>query len=246
MRPHAISGRRILLTRAADDAERWAERLRELGASPSVLPCIECETLDDQATSQALRAALDGAAWLVLTSARGAEATFRLLRGSTPAGVSIAAVGPSTAKAAEPLGVVSLVSSEGTSAGLARALLGRLRTAGTLPVGRVVVAGAEGGRADAEAVLAAAGVEVVRVNVYRTVPAPPATPRRDLAAERIDAVWLASPSAVAGLLNTAELPRDARVITIGPTTSSAATLAGLRVAAEAREPTLEGMLEATS
>jgi uroporphyrinogen-III synthase len=61
----------------------------------------------------------------------------------------------------------------------------------------------------------------------------------------VEAIWLASPSAVTGLLNQAELDPRTRVITIGPTTSAAARDAGIVVGAEARCPTFTGMLEAT-
>jgi uroporphyrinogen-III synthase len=88
------------------------------------------------------------------------------------------------------------------------------------------------------------GAPVTRVDIYRTIPAPAASARRDLARETIHDILLASPSAVAGLLNIARVPEGARVITIGPTTSTAARQRGLTVSAEARRPTFEGLLEA--
>jgi len=94
--------------------------------------------------------------------------------------------------------------------------------------------------------LTAAGITTRRVDVYRTAPVPPLARKRELAADGVDDVLLASPSAVTGLVNCAVLPKEARVITIGPTTSAAATAAGLRVTAEARWPNLDGMLEVMS
>jgi uroporphyrinogen-III synthase len=70
--------------------------------------------------------------------------------------------------------------------------------------------------------------------------------KQDLAHDGIHDVLLASPTAVAGLLNIARIPDRARVITIGPTTSAAARNTGLAVSAEARRPTFEAMLEAMS
>jgi uroporphyrinogen-III synthase len=107
-----------------------------------------------------------------------------------------------------------------------------------------VVAGAAYGRTDVEHALEEAGVPVTRVNVYAMIPSPVSGPKRDLAAEGIDAILLASPSAAEGFVNRAVFPPDARIITIGPTTSAAAAAVGLRVAAEARRPDLDGMLEA--
>ena len=92
--------------------------------------------------------------------------------------------------------------------------------------------------------LAAAHITTRRVDVYRTSPVPPLARKRELAADRVDDVLLASPTAVTGLVNCAVLPKEVRVFTIGPTTSAAATAAGLSVTAEARWPNLDGMLEA--
>jgi uroporphyrinogen-III synthase len=248
-----LAGRRILVTRAADDADHWAARLAAVGALPVTLPCLICEPITDDATVRRLRDAINEADWLLLTSARGAHAVARLLRGGpagrtptrVPTQLRIAAVGPATARAAtRRLGRVDLVAGENTAKGLADELAATIRDAPpTRPV-RVVIAAAAGGRDDAAAVLGAAGVAVLQVAVYRTVPAPAVRNKRDLAADGVEIVLLASPSAVTGLLRLVVLPTSARIITIGPTTSTAATAAGLVVAGEAKRPTFEGILEA--
>ena len=250
MTSRLLAGRRVLITRAEEDATRWALRLARLGATPVVFPCIMCEFLDDVETAAALRAAVAKSGWLVLTSARGAEAVARSLGGSLPGKIQVAAVGPATARAAEDyLAEPHLVSSAGTSLGLGRALAGRIIGEPGIPergavVAGVVVAGAAEGRDEVERTLSANGIAVIRVNVYRTVPLPAIGERDRRTLVDVDDVLLASPSAVTGLLNRAIVRPHARVITIGPTTSLAAQAAGLRVAAEARTPTLEGMLEA--
>jgi uroporphyrinogen-III synthase len=194
-----------------------------------------------------LRAAVADADWLVLASARGAERVAHLIGGPLPEGVRLAAVGPATARSAsEHLGPVALVAEGATSEALARELVELVRRERPGRSARAVVAGAAGGRADAELILRDAGLAVRRVDVYRTVPAPPDECKRDLAAEGVEVVLLASPSAVTGLVNRALLPAAARVVTIGPTTSAAAQAAGLRVSAEAGRPNLDGMLEALS
>ncbi len=229
-----------MVTRAAADAEQWARRLRRLGARPVVFPCLESEMIRDPETTTRLRDAIAVADWLVLQSARGADAVASLA-GALPAAVCVAAVGPSTASAARrALGRADFVPSNQSSAGLAAELLPVI---GPGPV-RIVVAAAEEGRDDAERLLAAGGMSVTRVNVYRTIPTPPISPRFDIAAQGVDTVLLASPSAVTGLVNRA-LPAPAiRVVTIGPVTSAAARAAGLVVSAEARAPDLESIVEA--
>ena len=246
MSPHPVAGKRVLVTRAARDADRWATRLAALGAEPVVLPCLVCEPIADESTASLLRGALEVADWLLLSSTRGCDATAKLLRGSpVPRRLRIAAVGPATgAAAAKCLGRVDFVARGGTSADLGRELIEHLRHERSMFNARVVAAGAADGRDDAAAIIARAGIPVTRVAVYRTIPAPATASKRDLAAEGIEIVLLASPSAVTGLLGSATLPRAAQVITIGPTTSAAAAAAGLSITAEAARPTLEGILEA--
>ncbi len=240
-----LAGRRVLVTRAQDDAERWAARLASLGAIPVILPCLVSEPLDSAPARAALRTALHNAAWLVVSSPRGAAIAATLIGGQLPAHVRVAAVGEATAAAARThLGRVDLVPELQTSAGLGEALARRLTHDGAPQLQPVVLAGALGGRGEAEMSLRTVGAPVTRVDIYRTIPAPAASARRDLARETIHDILLASPSAVAGLLNIARVPEGARVITIGPTTSTAARQRGLTVSAEARRPTFEGLLEA--
>jgi uroporphyrinogen-III synthase len=244
MNARALQGRRILVTRAREDAERWAEALSRLGAAPVVFPCLVSEPICDAATAEALREGMAAATWLVVTSARGTEAVARLLAGPLPEHARVAAVGPATARAAiEHLGRVDLVASAPTSEALGAELAALLRSAPSAERS-VLVAGAAGGRQDAEMELIAAHITTRRVDVYRTTPVPPSARKREFEADGLDDVLLASPSAVTGLVNCAVLPKEARVVTIGPTTSAAAVAAGLGVTAEARWPNLEGMLEA--
>ena len=240
-----VAGRTVLVTRAAEDAAPWAERLAALGARPVVFPCLVCETLDDAPTRVALADALDGAAWLALTSRRGVEAVARLVPGEIPESVAIAAVGPATADAARALlGRCQLVAPKGTGVSLAEALRDALadRPPGAARP-KVAIAAADRAEPHLERLLIPAGIDVARVDVYRTVPAPPETPRVDLAALGVDTILLASPSAVAGLVHRAVVPDGTVVVTIGPATTEAARAHGLAVLAEARRPGLDGILE---
>jgi len=124
---NAIAGKTVLLTRAADDNDAWAERLERAGAVPVALPCIATETITDAATRAALAAALTAADWLVFTSRRGVEAFAALAAGRLDATVRIAVVGPATAAAAtQLLGRVDLTSDAATAAALAQTLAERV------------------------------------------------------------------------------------------------------------------------
>ena len=168
-----------------------------------------------------------------------------MLDGKLTSRTKVAVIGPATARAAkELLGRADLVATDSTSAGIADALLARINIVKGTGAVRVVMAGAEGGRTDVETLLGKNGVKVSRVDVYRTIPSPPVEPKRDFDAEGLDFIFLASPSAVEGLRNTAIVPRAAKVIVIGPTTAAAAVEAGFVVAGEADEPNLDSMLDA--
>ena len=58
-----------------------------------------------------------------------------------------------------------------------------------------------------------------------------------------DNIVLASPSAVAGFVHQVDVDTPAAIYTIGPSTTAAARAHGLAVTAEAREPSLEGVVE---
>lgn len=237
----SLAGRRVLVTRAVDDAEAWAESLVRLGAYPVIFPCLVSASLNDAATAARLRLALSDADWLVLSSRRGVESAASLVGPVLPPCVRIATVGPTTAQAAMVAwGHADLVAVTPTSEGLATELADAMRASPQ----RAVVAGAVDGRRDAGVVLASRGWRVTIVPVYRTIAAPASRGRIDLSAQGVDDILLASPSAVTGLLNQAVLPSSVRIITIGPTTTAAARAAGLDVAAEALWPGLDGMLEA--
>ena len=254
-----IDGLTVLLTRAREDAAVWAEGLAARGARAVVFPCIEPQPIRDAATAAALTAALCGADWRVLSSVRGVHGVAEFAGSRSVADVSIATVGNATAAAADQeLGRVDLVAADGTGRDLAEALAQRLvETQARQPIEsteqsrrgddqavRVVAAGAQGSRRDLDEVLEPLGIEVSRVAVYRTAVARGEGRRESIASMGVDAIFLASPSAVSGLLARARVPEGVGIITIGPSTTRAAREAGLRVDGEACRRDLEGMIEA--
>ena len=258
-----MTGQRVLITRAAEDCAAWASRLADAGAVPLMLPCIECHPIREPNVRARLAEALPQTDWLVLTSRRGAEAMRRMIDAidwspadrRAMAAIRIAAVGPATAAAAASLpGQVELVAPSGTARSLAEALTARLRT-GTSGSARssgnsrqvrprCLIAVAENAGNILEETLEQAGGDCLRLNVYRTQPAAPTTPKQALSELGADKILLASPSAVTGLVNRLELDAAAEFLTIGPSTTRAAQAAGLTVTAEAARPSLEGLMEA--
>jgi len=258
----ALAGRRVLITRGEDDSAEWAERIARYGAEPVLLPCIRCELIDGPELRATVVAALADADWLVFTSRRGVEAFASLREGPRPAlaqRTKVAVVGAATAEAARAhLGRADLVGA-GTAAELGALLAATLeaesdetaRSLGAnsamcmapLPSHVVLAVAANAGPA-LERALIGAHARCTRLDVYRTIPAAPAARKRALSALGADNVMLASPSAVSGFVGQVDVDAPVSIYTIGPSTTAAARAEGLAVTAEAREPSLEGLVEA--
>ncbi|MFL5261775.1 MAG: uroporphyrinogen-III synthase [Anaeromyxobacteraceae bacterium] len=245
----SLSGRRIVLTRAAGADDALAARLRALGAEVVEFPAI---ALGPPTSFAALDLALVDVArvdWIAFASANAVErAAARAAELAIPAAAlarpRLAAVGRATAeRVALLLRAPDLVPEVATGTALAAALAPEVRGR------RVLVPRAEEGRAELVDGLAAAGAEVIAPAAYRTVAADAASLvalGELLDAGRVDAVVFASPSAVRSVvaaLGAARLARAA-VAVIGPTTAEEARALGLVVAVEPSPPGAAALAEA--
>ena len=205
---------RVVVTRAAAQAEPLVSRLEALGHEVVRCPLIRIEPLGDEPIDPA---PYD---WVVVTSPNGAAELARRL---TAAPERLAAIGPATQSALHEHGLhAELVAAVATQEGLLDAL--------PRPAGRVLFAAAEGAR---RLLADELGADVVVL--YRTLELHPETPPDG------DVVLLASASAAHGFAATgARIP----VVAIGPQTAQAARAAGLDVVAEATTHDLEGLLAA--
>jgi len=234
----ALAGKRVLVTRAADDQEELAALLRAHRAEPVALPCIEfAEPLD----AAPLRAALSGLRsgsppdFVVLASPHAADRFLAQVGADHLRGVVIAVAGSGTAKRIEERGLRVLVPPHGTGAeALVELLAPRARGK------NVLLPRAEGGNSALVEGLERAGARVTAVTLYRTVPAARAAPEgaRLLRAGRIDAISFASGTAARGFAalfgdEAASLAARAVVACMGKTCAADARSAGLRVDAVA-------------
>jgi uroporphyrinogen-III synthase len=241
-----LRGRRLLITRSAEDSAEWESLLAAEGATPIVFPCVRSEPLGDAGLAARVTAAIADADWLICTSRRGVDRVAELAGYALPKRLRLAAVGAATAaRFREQFGRCDLVG-QGTAAALGSLLAGRLDPG---PAARCVLALASNAGPDLASRLAAAGAVVKRFDLYRTVPARPVDPRRPLSGLGCDTVIFASPTAVAGFANQVAVDKAGVFVTIGPSTSQAVRERSWEVAAEAREPSLSGiiasMLEST-
>jgi uroporphyrinogen-III synthase len=197
-----LTGRVVLVTRAAGQGERLARMVREAGGEPVVFPTLEIEPVAPTAEPAALLqhpAAFDLA---VFVSANAVAHGLPLLlqAGPWPPGLRAAAVGARTADALRERGVVDVLA-PGTGADSAAllALAAMQRVCGQ----RVLIFRGVGGRELLAETLRARGAEVHYVECYRRVK-PAADPEPVLARLRLgdlDAVTAASGEALANLLD---------------------------------------------
>lgn len=246
-----LRGRRVVVTRARDQAEELAAQLLALGAEVVEAPSIRIEPLDQGPLRDAL-ARLEEYDWLVVTSRNTVALVWEALRAAggdahALSGVRVAAVGPATAEALRELGVaIAVVPERFVAEGVLEALRGR----GDVRGRRVLFPAAEGARDVLPAGLRELGATVDEIAVYRSVPDD--SWRGAVAARlgrgEVDAVTFTSGSTVRHFVDAVgvELARRARVVTIGPVTSDAARAAGLDVAAEAHEATIPSLVDAVA
>jgi uroporphyrinogen III methyltransferase/synthase len=258
-----LFGKRILVTRARDQATSTATLLRDEGAEAVVIPTIAIHPPSDPAPLARAIADLRAGryAWAVFTSENGVERTWDAVMASGGdarafVGTRLAAIGPATARALARHGLhADVTAKEFKGEGLAEAILPALAGPPAGP-GRVLLARAAKARDALPDALRGAGCTVDVVAAYETHPPPPATVEAllaELEAGRIDAVTFTSSSTVDNLCDllgesrtTAWLDRVPRVLvaSIGPITTATAQARGLRVDVTAETYTVPGLVRA--
>jgi uroporphyrinogen III methyltransferase/synthase len=249
-----LAGKRIVVTRAPEQARELIREMERLGAEVLILPTVSFAPPSDwQPVDSALRA-IDEFDWILLTSQNAVrflaqrsgelKVDVKSLEARKP---SIAAVGPATAQAAAEAGFrVLYIAREHSGEGLARELQASLKNS------RVLLPRSD--RADDRLpnLLRDNWARVTEVIAYRTA-APKTLDAKILDRVRradVDTIVFASPSAfhnlsdVIGAKHLAELSSRVDFAAIGPTTARALRDAGARVALEANESSAAGLADA--
>jgi uroporphyrinogen III methyltransferase/synthase len=254
-----LSGKRVLVTRAKEQASSTADALRERGAEPVLFPTIEIHPPSDPSSLvRALRRLPTGIYyWVVFTSVNGVEMTWHALKamgGDARAfgGCRLAAIGPATAKALQAHGMqADVVAREARGEGLAEALLEAATRWGP-PRPTALLPRAAKARDVLPDTLRDAGWEVDVVVAYENRPPPLEKTEqllRELEDRRIDAVVFTSSSTVDNLCDllgpsAPERLAGVRVASIGPLTSETARERGLRVDVTATQSNVRGLVQA--
>ena len=242
-----LDGLRIVVTRAAHQAEELAAPLRERGAEVLLLAAIAIVPPADAHALEQAAVHADQFDWIVFTSANAIPAFVAALR-QAPGGLRgrVATVGSATRAAAERAGLaVSLTPSNYVAEALV-ASFGNENLTGQ----RVLIPSAAVTRDVVAPALRARGAIVDVVEAYRNVIPDGAAARAwEIFREPFpDWVTFASSSAVENIARLAGAHKLARVkiASIGPVTSAAVRAQGLEVAVEAVPQNVEGLVESIS
>ena len=247
-----LFGKRIAITRAAEQAGALSDELTALGAEVIEVATIEIrDPMSWEPLDSAVRR-LKEFDYVLLTSANGVRSLFRRLKACGRdarelKGMIIGAIGPATASELAGSGVsADIVPREYTAEGLLSALGDRDLHGKTVLIPRAKVA-----RNVLPRVLAEKGAHVEVVEAYETViPKLPSGELQRLLSPAPDVITFTSSSTasnfakLAGELDLPELLRGAAIASIGPITSTTIRDMGFQVKIEARDSTMAGLVRA--
>ncbi len=247
-----LSGKRVLITRARNQAEELAELLRKKGAEAISFPVIKITpSKDDKAYQKALEE-LDTFDWIIFTSVNGVDSFFSKLKEwqiniQQMKKAKIAAIGPKTAQLlAEKELIVDVIPEEYKAEGLLTALTGKMEKGQ-----RVLLPRADIARKLLVEQLLEEGLDVVEIAAYQTVI--DGENKEEiitwLEAKKIDFITFTSSSTVKNFLKALEnqpldtLLQGVTIASIGPITTKTAEELGLHVAITAKEYTIHGLVQ---
>ena len=227
-----LHGRTVAVTRARAQASTLAARLRTLGAAVVEAPAIRVAPLDTALPPLRIYDLV------CVTSPNGADLLLDRVRDARDlAGITVAAIGPGTARALRQRGIEpDVVPERAVAEGLVEALR-------DVPVERALIARAAEGRDVLAEALRARGAEVDVAALYETVAEPLADGAREAAAAA-DYVLFASASSVRFFAQAGGALQGPRLVSIGPATSDELRAHGAEPDVEAEPHTPEGLVDA--
>jgi uroporphyrinogen-III synthase len=247
-----LEGKKIVITRAAEQAHALKNRLEAMGASVLLLPAVSFSEPPDTADLDRAIRSLRSFDWILFTSANAVRFFSNRCRklGVFPeesGTLRFAAVGPATASAAAAEGFsIDFVAQEFVGIALAREM------SAALSGKRALLPRSDRAGRDLPEALRAAAVDVTEVTAYCTGGIGAVEPGvMDAVREAcVDVVSFFSPSAVENLRTElggeafSRLCAKAAFAAVGPVTAAALRNAGYPPTIEAREATSESMAAA--
>ena len=249
-----LFGQRVVVTRTREQASQLSRQLLELGAEVLEIPTIKIVPPDNKQDLMDALLGLGEYDWIVFTSPNGVDAFFDYFFKAFEdlrdiGGLRIAAVGPTTAQKLRDLHLkVDLMPDEY----VAKKIVAAFRAYESIENLRILIVRAQVANADLPKGLEEAGAIVDDVAIYKTMPE---TEDRNGAAARFaeggaDWITFTSSSTVQNFHARFNLPAlvkqypNLKLASIGPETSKAIADLGLKARVQAREHTIDGLVEA--
>ncbi|MHB8629083.1 MAG: uroporphyrinogen-III synthase [Aggregatilineales bacterium] len=247
--PQPLTGKRIVITRPAAQAQPFINALIAAGATPILFPTIQIMPISDNAPLDSALAHLSAYDWIVFTSVNGVRVVserMQLLNFSvtTLNAHQVAAIGPATAKALTDRGIrVALQPDEY----IAEAIVEALKQRGAIAGQRFLLLRADIARPTLREQLVANGGIVDEIPVYHTVRGQPDPATFAELRRGVDVLTFTSSSTVlffCELLGdeALKIAANAQIMCIGPITAQTARDLGLHVASTAEDYTVPGLL----
>lgn len=248
-----LEGKRVVITRAAEQSAPLMAALRERGAHPLLVPMISFAPPDDSAPLDDAILHIQLYHWVFLTSQNAIRAlqerclALGLSMRDVFAATRLAAVGPVTEAAARAAGLqVAYVAEKHQGVSLAEELSAQVHGK------RVLLPRSDRANADLVEILHTLGAQVQEVVAYKTIQPNDGELQRYRATlrEPLDAILFFSPSAVhhlENMLGADEFHRLSQVCAfaaIGPVTERALREAHVEGGISARDTTTESILDA--
>jgi uroporphyrinogen III methyltransferase/synthase len=253
VRSRPLAGKRIVITRAREQAGQFRRLLEEAGGEVLEIPTIRIDPPESWGPLDRAISRLDEFQWLIFTSVNGVESfRQRLVASGMDPGVlaryRVAAIGPSTAEALNELGVSpEVVPDEYRAEALLEDLRAHIRAGD-----RVLLPRATETRDLLVKELGRLGADVAEVPAYRTVAVSERAPvlRRALESGTVDVVTFTSSSTVRHFMamfapgEALTLLRTVAVACIGPITAQTAAELGLHTTIMPAEYTIPALARA--
>ena len=250
--PRPLSGKRILITRTRSQASVLAEKIEEQGGEVYSFPTIQITAPDSYGPVDDSLNNIAAYQWIIFASSNGVESFFARQRHlgldvRTMTGIKVAAIGAATGSALLAHGIVAdYLPEEFMAESLVAGLKERI-----VPGQRVLLPTADIARKLIEDELRAAGVQVDKVDLYKTVPG---SGDRDnllewLENREIDIITFTSSSTVENFMQilgreNIGLLKGVKVACIGPVTAAKAGELGLDIAIMAESFQIDGLVQA--
>ena len=244
-----LKGKRIVITRSAEQAAETVEMVKAAGGVPVVFPTIEIVSPASWEPVNKAIARLHTYQWVIFTSVNGVRYFTRRMKEKGKsmealAGKKICVIGPRTQRELEQMGLkVSFIPREYRAEGVAEGLRAK-----AVKGKRILLPRAKGARRILPRALREAGAVVDEVEVYKTNrPSDGRDTLGEILRKGIDVVVFTSSSTVRNfmeILSKRKLMDGVKIAVIGPVTAETARGYGLVPSITASEYTIAGLVEA--